>query len=83
MKWISVKDQMPNLDEKVLVWYDNEIFIGHLMDEGGKPLYDDKLIKLLKLTSHITWTIPYVKRFCGLDVIELWYPLPQSPKDNK
>lgn len=39
MKWISVEDQLPPLEERVLVISDNEIYIAHMSKGSNNSLW--------------------------------------------
>lgn len=84
MKWISIKDKLPELETDVLVARPNQYskkidrIIACLFDSGPEGrtwghVYDVPRKRL----SGFYWSLPAV---CPLDHITHWMPLPEPPK---
>ena len=44
MKWIAIKDQLPPMEQDVLLWFDDPVVVyrvGYLASHGEILIYDD------------------------------------------
>ncbi len=68
--WIDVKDKLPDLDIKILIWYEKEILMAerwYHYSEDGKETFQ--------------WWIPY-RDILNKEDVKFWMPLPSSPETN-
>lgn len=65
MKWISVKEGLPNEAQKVLFYHDGDYYVGVV-----QIIYSDGYVVFKELSGAFMYNIPATH----------WMPLPEPPK---